>query len=282
VGGAGVHWNGQCWRFLPSDFVARTHLEQRYGKDFVPPGMTIQDWGVTYDELEPYYDRFEYVCGVSGKAGNLQGAKQEGGNPFEGARRREYPLPPLARSYGTSIFDKAAREAGFQPFPCPAANTSKPWRNPYGVQMGQCTYCGFCEWFGCGNYSKASPQTTILPVLLGKDNFRYRTLCNVTRVNTDASGRRATGVSYVDINGREFEQPAELVLAGAAAVKTPEKPVGFRMPAFDWKLDDDDVAAVVNYIRNEWGNRAPGIDAKEVAKVRDEVLQTGGASTSGG
>lgn len=217
VGGAGVHWNGQCWRFLPSDFVARTHLEERYGKGFVPPEMTIQDWGVTYDDLEPHYDRFEYVCGVSGQAGNLQGAKQDGGNPFEGARRRDYPLPPLARSYGTMIFDKAAREAGFQPFPCPAANTSKPWRNPYGVQMGQCTYCGFCEWFGCGNYSKASPQTTILPVLLAKDNFRYRTLCNVTRVNTDASGRRATGVSYVDVNGREFEQPAELVVLCAFA-----------------------------------------------------------------
>lgn len=73
-----------------------------------------------------------------------------------------------------------------------------------------------------------------------------------------------------------------IVLAGAAAVKTPEKPTGFRMPAFDWKLGDDDVAAVINYIRHDWGNRAPDIDSKEVAKVRDEVLKTGGAPTSGG
>jgi choline dehydrogenase-like flavoprotein len=64
VGGAGVHWNGQTWRFLPSDFVARSHNEQRYGP--LPPDMTIQDWGVTYDELEPYYDKFEYLCGISG------------------------------------------------------------------------------------------------------------------------------------------------------------------------------------------------------------------------
>ena len=33
--------------------------------------MTIQDWGITYDELEPYYDQFEYTAAVSGKAGNL-------------------------------------------------------------------------------------------------------------------------------------------------------------------------------------------------------------------
>ena len=61
VGGAGVHWNGQNWRFLPSDFVQRSHIEERYGKKFIPEDMTIQDWGVTYNELEPYYDKWEYV-----------------------------------------------------------------------------------------------------------------------------------------------------------------------------------------------------------------------------
>jgi gluconate 2-dehydrogenase alpha chain len=217
VGGAGVHWNGQCWRFLPSDFEIRSQVEQRYGKKFIPEGMNLQDWGVTYDDLEPHYDSFEYLCGVSGKAGNLGGAKQAGGNPFEGARRREYPLPPLKRSASTTLFDKAARAAGFDPFPCPAANASKPYRNPLGVQMGQCTYCGYCEWFGCGNYSKASPQTTILPVLLKKDNFSFRTRSNVTRVNTDGSGKIATGVTYVDVDGNEFEQPAGMVVLCAFA-----------------------------------------------------------------
>ncbi len=217
VGGAGVHWNGQCWRFLPSDFEIRSQVEQRYGSKFIPEGMNLQDWGVTYDELEPHYDRFEYLCGVSGKAGNLAGTKQPGGNPFEGPRKHDYPLPPLKRSASTTLFDKAAREAGFDPFPCPAANASKPYRNPLGVQMGQCTYCGFCEWFGCGNYSKASPQTTILPVLLKKDNFSFRTRCNVTRVNTDGRGKQATGVTYVDIDGNEFEQPAGMVVLCAFA-----------------------------------------------------------------
>ena len=31
VGGGGVHWNAETWRFLPSDFVLKTHLTQRYG-----------------------------------------------------------------------------------------------------------------------------------------------------------------------------------------------------------------------------------------------------------
>ena len=217
VGGAGIHWNGQHWRFLPTDFKIRSHTEARYGKNFIPSDMTIQDWGVTYEELEPYYDKFEYLCGISGRAGNIQDKIQPGGNPFEGPRTRGYPLPPLKRSYATVLFDKAAKEVGFKPFPCAAANTSQPYKNPYGVQLGQCTYCGFCEWFACGNYSKSSPQTTILPVLLPKNNFSYRTNCDVTRVNLDSSGKRATGVTYVDVQGREFEQPAELVILCAYA-----------------------------------------------------------------
>ena len=41
VGGAGVHWNGQNWRFLPTDFAIRSHTEARYGKNFIPADMTI-------------------------------------------------------------------------------------------------------------------------------------------------------------------------------------------------------------------------------------------------
>ncbi|HEY2816999.1 MAG TPA: GMC family oxidoreductase [Casimicrobiaceae bacterium] len=215
AGGAGVHWNGQTWRFLPTDLKQRSHIMGRYGAKFIPADMTIQDWGVTYEEIEPYYDRFEYLCGVSGKAGNIKGAIQPGGNPFEGPRSREYPLPPLKRSMGSMLFDKAAKEVGHQPFPCPAANTSQPYKNLYGVQLGQCTYCGYCEWFGCGNYSKSSPQTCVFPVLLDRDNFALRTHCEVTRVNLTPDRKHATGVTYVDLNGREFEQPADLVILSA-------------------------------------------------------------------
>ncbi len=217
VGGAGVHWNGQTWRFLPDDFVLRSHTEERYGADFIPEDLTIQDWGVTYDDLEPHYDSFEYLCGVSGTAANVAGERRKEGNPFEGERKRGYPLPPLNRSTGSIMFDKAARELGYHPFAAPAANTSRPYKNPLGVQMGQCTYCGYCEWFGCGNNSKASPQSTILPVLLKKDNFSYRTGCDVTRVLLDNTGRKAKGVIYRDLQGREYEQPAELVILCAFA-----------------------------------------------------------------
>ncbi len=215
VGGAGVHWNGEIWRFLPSDFVLKTHLTQRYGAKFLPPDMTIQDWGVTYQELEPCYDKFEYLCGASGTAGNLNGKIQDGGNPFEGARSRPYPNPAQEQPFGYQLFARSARELGYKPFPQPSANLSRPYQNPLGLRLGGCTYCGFCEWFGCANYSKASPQTTILPVLLRKPNFSARTNSEVVRINTDSSGKRATGVTFVDTSGEQWEQPAELVILAA-------------------------------------------------------------------
>jgi gluconate 2-dehydrogenase alpha chain len=212
VGGAGVHWNGQTWRFLPTDFKLRSHLEQRYGKAMLPADMTIQDWPLSYDELEPCYDRFEKLCGTSGKAGNIRGEMQAGGNPFEGWRSSEYPTPPLKQTYGPTLFAEAARKTGHSPFPQPASNMSEAYVNPLGMKLGQCTYCGFCERFGCGNYSKSSPQTCVLPALLRFPNFTAMTESEVTKINLEGAGKRATGVTFVDTADEEWEQPAELVL----------------------------------------------------------------------
>lgn len=215
VGGAGFHWNGMTWRPLESDFVIRSHYEERYGKDFIPDGMTLQDWGVTYRELEPYFTQFDEVAGISGKAGNINGKIMEGGNPHEGPRSKEFPLPPLKTIYGGQLFAKAATELGYKPFHIPAANASEPYTNPYGARLGPCNFCGFCENYGCYMYSKASPQTTILPALLKKPNFELRTQAQVIKVNMDASGKVATGVTYIDAQGREIEQPARMVILTA-------------------------------------------------------------------
>lgn len=212
VGGAGVHWNGHHWRALPADLQLRSTYEARYGKKFIPEGMYLQDFGVTYDELEPHFDMFEKICGTSGKAGNLKGQIQAGGNPFEGWRANEYPLPPLASPNSAVLFEKAARELGYHPFPQAAANASRAYTNPHGAQLGPCNFCGFCERYGCYMYAKASPQTTLLPTLMKRSNFELRTRSHVQRVNMSADGKRATGVTYIDAQGNEVEQPADLVV----------------------------------------------------------------------
>lgn len=217
VGGGGVHWNGQTYRFLPSDFLQRSHVEERYGKDFIPEDLTVQDWGITYDELEPYYDYFERICGISGKAGNLNGETQEGGNPFEGWRSREYPNPPMKTSYAGALFGEAAAGLGYHPFPVPSANMSQAYSNPYGLGLRPCMYCGFCERFGCEHYAKSSPQVCVLPAIADDAEFELRTRCHVTRINVDRDAKRATGVRYVDAQGQEVDQPAEIVISCAFA-----------------------------------------------------------------
>lgn len=215
VGGAGTHWNGHTWRPQPQELRLKSYVEESFGADIIPEDMTIQDFGVSYDELEPHFDFFEKVLGISGKAGNLNGKLQEGGNPFEGWRSSEYPLPPLARTYNDVLFTQVASDQGLTPFPLPAANASEAYTNPYGMQLGPCNFCGFCERYGCINYSKSSPQTCVLGALKQRENFSYRANCEVLKVNLDSDGKRATGVTYIDENGDEVIQPADLVVLGA-------------------------------------------------------------------
>ena len=219
VGGAGAHWNGVTWRWNDTEFKIRSRYEERYGKKFIPEDMTIQDWGITYAELEPYYEKFEYPAGVSGRAGNLGGRIQDGGNPFEGPRAKDYPLPPLERTLAGEMFMNAAKNAGYHPFPRPVANASRAYTNPDGSKFGACQYCGFCERFGCESNAKGSPLITVIPIAMRNPNFELRTHSWVTKILKDPSGKRVTGVSYTNVlNGEEFEQPAGMVILSAYAI----------------------------------------------------------------
>lgn len=212
TGGAGAHWNGQQWRASPNDLRIRSVYEERYGKKFIPPDMTIQDYGIDFAELEPYFDHFERVNGVAGIAGNLRGRLQDGGNHYEGARSNPFPAQPLPPILSSQLFAKAARELGYKPFPVLAANSTTAYTNPYGVRMGPCNLCGFCEGFGCFLYSKAAPQTTIIPVLTGRPNLEVRHNAYATRILLDKGGKLATGVRYIDAHGKQVDQPAAMVV----------------------------------------------------------------------
>jgi len=61
---------------------------------------------------------------------------------------------------------------------------------------------------------------------------------------------------------------ARVVLRGAQTVQTDRAPTGPAMPSFDWKLNDDQVAAVLTYVRNSWGNAAAAVDAGKIKSLR--------------
>jgi len=210
VGGSGEHWTGVSTRFLPEEFILGTHLREKFGAKTLPENLVAQDWGFTYDELEPHYWRAEQMMGVCGKAGNLQGQKIEGGNIHEGPRSHEYPNPPHPVTYVPSLFRSAAIELGYHPFPIPTATLSQAYRNPDGVARGGCFYCGYCSRHGCMVGAKAQPSTTLLPLLVNRKNFHLRTGCWVRRV-IHKNGK-AEGVTYMDAAGKEILQPADSVV----------------------------------------------------------------------
>ncbi|HEU5086678.1 MAG TPA: GMC family oxidoreductase, partial [Roseiflexaceae bacterium] len=215
IGGAGIHWAAQHWRFFPSDFRYRSHHVERYGEAKLPAGVRVQDWPLSYEQLEPFYDRVDFDIGVSGLAGNLRGEIVTGGNPFEGPRQRPYPLPALARSKSALMFETATAGLGYHPFPQPAAILSQAYTDLSGRTRSGCLYCGFCTRYGCEVDAKASANVSHIPLALRTGRYEIRTNCRVLKINLADNGL-ATGVTYVDqTTGEVHEQPASIVIVSA-------------------------------------------------------------------
>ena len=93
-----------------------------------------------------------------------------------------------------------------------------------------------------------------------------------------SSGRGIAGMfpSLAGSAAVQQKDPTSLlhvVLRGARSVGTDKAPTAPAMPSFDWLLRDDQVAAVVTYIRNAWGNAAPAVSASEVGKTRQALVE---------
>jgi gluconate 2-dehydrogenase alpha chain len=127
AGGGTVHYGAVSWRFHEDDFRVRSQTIERYGASAIPEDSSVTDWPLSCADLEPFYDRAEYEIGVSGKAGNLQGRKIDGGNVFEAPRRRDYPLPALQVDQSGANMEEAARKLGYHPFSTPRAILSEPY-----------------------------------------------------------------------------------------------------------------------------------------------------------
>ena len=231
VGGAGNHWNGESHRWAGYNSELYSRLVRRYGKAAIPADMPVQDWGVSYDELEPYYDRFEKLFGIAGKAGNLRGQVQPGGNPFEDPRQNEYPQKPLeATEAGLMFKETAEREFGYRPFPMPAANSPGAYVNPDGMRLGACQFCGHCGRYVCEANAKGTPAALLYPWLERQPHFELRQHAHVLAVDYDAASRHARGVRYLDLmTGEEYYQPADVVVLAAFTMTTTRLLLGSRI-----------------------------------------------------
>ena len=208
IGGTTIHYHAQSWRLKPWDFKTRSEVIRRYGASLLPKGSTLEDWPVSYDELEPYYDTVEREVGVSGKAGNIQGKLDPAGNVYEGPRQREYPMPPLRSCDYLEQMTSAARKLGWKPFHAPAAINSQAYRG-----RPACAYHGYCDRGGCHISAKNSTAVSTIPEAVKTKNLTIFDKAQVTRIVAGDDGQ-VTGVLYLR-DGKEYFQPAKVVLLGS-------------------------------------------------------------------
>ncbi len=197
VGGSVIHWGGALRRCHPHHFRYLSHVRESFGEKVLPEGHTLADWPVTYDDLEPYYTRVEYLAGVAGDGE---------ANPFV-PRSKPYPMPPMRRFRTGETFREAAEALGLHPYPTPVAANSVPYNgfpaNTYTPWSGG----GFGPYYDDRWY----PALTCVPEALATGNFDLRTHCRVLRVLTGPDGR-AGGVEYVDAAGELRVQEASTVI----------------------------------------------------------------------
>ena len=213
LGGSLLYWTGQSSRYMPGDFKLYTNeIEsgnaERAGADLT--GYDIIDWPLSYDDLEPYYERFEWEFGISG---------QSGMNPFAGPRKRGFPVPPLRHSARMELFAEACKKLGYHPYDTSAGILSQPYRppEPFDTRIPErpaCVYCGHCNFYGCHVHAKAATLYTTIPVALETGNFDLKTNSKVFRIDSDDSGKVA-GVSYFDPDGNVQQQKARVVILAA-------------------------------------------------------------------
>jgi len=199
VGSGTVSYGAMAWRYMPEDF----RMETTYGQ---VEGSTLADWPISYNDLEPYYEKAEWEIGVAG---------DDSQNPFAPPRRKPQPMPPFPHNNEARILEEAALRLGFHPFPIPMLRNSVP----YGGRP-KCYRMRTCVGFACPVNAKGGTQNTVIPVALSTGNCELRTNCKVSEILVNDKGK-ITGIRYFDDKDREQIQTADIVVLSASATETP-------------------------------------------------------------
>ena len=198
VGGGTVHWTGWVPRFVENDF----RMHSLHGD---VPGASLVDWPITYQELEPFYDKVEWTLGVSGQAG---------ANKYEAPRSRGYPCPPMPLTRYTQKFHEGCAKLGYNSFPTPTAMLSQPYNGRSSTVMS-----AFIQQHGDPTGTKGSVLYTFIPDALATGKLDLRTECYVHEITVDGQGRAKSAV-YQDADGAFIEQEADVFLLACGAIES--------------------------------------------------------------
>jgi choline dehydrogenase-like flavoprotein len=190
VGGSTIVFGAHWMRFLPSDFRVRS-------LDGV-----ADDWPISYADLRPFYERADVDMAASGLDGDPAYPP-----PLDP------PLPPLPIGKIGLTAARGFDKLGWHWWPGSNAIASRPYRG-----MRPCALRGTCAW-GCPERAKASADVAIWPTALER-GARLITGARVRELPVNRRGL-VTGADWVDRDGREHFQPAQVVMLAANGIGTP-------------------------------------------------------------
>ena len=129
-------------------------------------------------------------------------------------------------------------------------------------------------------YLKSLPGKTAAPAALAANDPAmtagaaiYRDQCSACH-GLDGKGIAELFPSVADSSMVKSGDPTtsiRIVLRGARSVGTTAQPTAPGMPAYGKQLDDDEVAAVLTYMRNTWGGAAAAVTSGQVSDVRRDT-----------
>lgn len=189
VGGGTVFYGAHWMRLMPSDFRVRT-------LDGVG-----EDWPISYEDLEPFYEQVNKFIGVSGA----------GGDPAY--PEHDYPLPPHPLGKAGVKMAHGMNKLGWHWWPGTNAIPSVAFKN-----MAQCVRWGLCE-RGCPEGAKGSFDIAYWPHATAA-GAKLFTGARVARITLDQQGL-ANGAIWIDSEGNEHRIRANAVILAANGIGTP-------------------------------------------------------------
>lgn len=202
VGGTSLHYNAKVPRFWRQDFHQLSGLGPI-------DGAQVADWPISYEDLAPFYDEVEARLGVNGDVARMPT------RTLEQSPRGPYAMPPNPISYAVQQLAEGARRTGLQPYPYPAAVNSQAFDG-----RPACRSCGLCSGFGCPINARGDALVSFLAAAALTGRVRITPRAWVHRVLTTADGRRATGVRYRQLDGRDVDVAADVVVLAGSPINT--------------------------------------------------------------
>ena len=185
VGGTTMRWSGITPRIQAHEFKPRS----TYG---LLEDTTLIDWPLTFEEIEPYYEKAEFKMGVTGTHG----------------------IPASLETSNYKVLRAGGQRVGYKEI-----TTTRTAINPVARDgRSGCLQIGFCH-SGCKVGAKWSTLYTEVPKAEMTDHFELRTGVMVVKINHDDTGK-VTGVVYTDHTGTTHEQKARAVAVAGNVVET--------------------------------------------------------------